>query len=601
MFVVTFYSYKGGVGRTSALINVAAHLASRGERVLIVDFDLEAPGISSFARFAGASQNAGVVDFICDYLDTAVAPVVDDYIVECTVSSGGAPIWVMPSGKADAKYSERLGRIDWPSLYNEKSGFLLFEDLKQQWRESDRGFTYVLIDSRTGHTDVGGICTRQLADIDVMMFMPNSQNISGMSHVVNEMRLDFSRRQRDVLLLFAPSNVPDLDDEHGILHSNLVEARERLSYHSEASVIHHYDSMALLDDAIFTVDRPSSKLSTEYVRLHNAIVSANVEDKFGSLTYLENFRKTFSDPALGGLRVKAFAELENQLARIGQAHIGDPEVALGLAAAYRILGQSSAEREALNVVLEVQPHNVEARLRRARLMMAVEGGQNVHRELLLILNEPDVPALELSSTVEMLKGVSSDWIEEIKLSPAVANLDVEEIPIFCRGLMVDKEGSAFAAQLLSGGNMENPLSRDFGLALIGSGQFSDALQYYANLNVSDSTKDVAAVFNLAIAKWGVEGVPDRVLFQKVLELDDGGVGALDANYLQCLALCAAVKGDMGAAIEKLDNAQSSVISAKTFSCWSYLYRERSQMLEDIIAMKQNFSHNIVRPEFLTSH
>ena len=48
MYVTTFYSFKGGVGRTMALVNVAVELAQRGRRVLAVDFDLEAPGIDTF-------------------------------------------------------------------------------------------------------------------------------------------------------------------------------------------------------------------------------------------------------------------------------------------------------------------------------------------------------------------------------------------------------------------------------------------------------------------------------------------------------------------------------------------------------------------------
>ena len=46
--VVTFYSYKGGVGRTMALVNTAYVLARSGFRVLMVDFDLEAPGMTHF-------------------------------------------------------------------------------------------------------------------------------------------------------------------------------------------------------------------------------------------------------------------------------------------------------------------------------------------------------------------------------------------------------------------------------------------------------------------------------------------------------------------------------------------------------------------------
>ena len=45
MYVATFYSFKGGVGRTLALLNVAYELADSGLKVLVVDFDLEAPTI----------------------------------------------------------------------------------------------------------------------------------------------------------------------------------------------------------------------------------------------------------------------------------------------------------------------------------------------------------------------------------------------------------------------------------------------------------------------------------------------------------------------------------------------------------------------------
>jgi len=42
--IITFYSYKGGTGRSMALANIAWILASNGKRVLIIDWDLEAPG-----------------------------------------------------------------------------------------------------------------------------------------------------------------------------------------------------------------------------------------------------------------------------------------------------------------------------------------------------------------------------------------------------------------------------------------------------------------------------------------------------------------------------------------------------------------------------
>src|SRR4051812_16178325 len=46
--VITFYSFKGGVGRSMALANIAVQLARRGKRVLAVDWDLEAPGLHRY-------------------------------------------------------------------------------------------------------------------------------------------------------------------------------------------------------------------------------------------------------------------------------------------------------------------------------------------------------------------------------------------------------------------------------------------------------------------------------------------------------------------------------------------------------------------------
>ncbi len=51
--VCTFYSYKGGVGRSMALANVAAILARLNKRVLVIDWDIEAPGLERYFTESG--------------------------------------------------------------------------------------------------------------------------------------------------------------------------------------------------------------------------------------------------------------------------------------------------------------------------------------------------------------------------------------------------------------------------------------------------------------------------------------------------------------------------------------------------------------------
>jgi cellulose biosynthesis protein BcsQ len=268
MYVVTFYSFKGGVGRTMTLVNVGVALAARGRRVLLVDFDLEAPGIPTFELFSAATETAGVVDYVSEYISSGVAPDVKQFITAAPVWSDGkgGGVWLMPAGRQAPSYASRLHAIDWQDLYEKRDGFLMFEDMKAQWKDVvSGGFHYVLIDSRTGHTDVGGICTRQLPDAVVIMFFPNEQNLQGLTRVVNDIRMEKeTTRQKAIRLHFSPSNVPDLDDEENILNQKLSKFCERLAYKDrDVAILHHYNSLSLLNQQIFIIERPKSKLAQE--------------------------------------------------------------------------------------------------------------------------------------------------------------------------------------------------------------------------------------------------------------------------------------------------------------------------------------------------
>jgi hypothetical protein len=220
VYTITFYSFKGGVGRTLALVNVGAELAKMGRKVLLVDFDLEAPGLETYDRLRPPKPHPGIVEYVTEYERTMQAPDVREYIYPApVVGKKGGRLWVMPAGRRDANYQAALVNIDWKRLYGERDGFLLFEDMKAQWeQEPELNPDYVLIDSRTGHTDVEGICTRQLADSVVLMFMPNEQNLIGLEGVCRSIRSEATEGlQKTIRLHFVASNVPDLDDESRIL------------------------------------------------------------------------------------------------------------------------------------------------------------------------------------------------------------------------------------------------------------------------------------------------------------------------------------------------------------------------------------------------
>ncbi|WP_435831675.1 FxSxx-COOH system tetratricopeptide repeat protein [Nonomuraea fuscirosea] len=187
--IITFYSYKGGTGRTMALANVAWIMASRGMRVLAIDWDLEAPGLHKFFRpFLDSTNGNGISGMIRDYAQVAVASNerrTDDWLHEyARVEPHVSPIqWPFPSGGSlDFLSAGSVNRDyaaspvpDWDTFYNLRGGqFLdaLREDVK-------RHYGYTLIDSRTGLCDIGDICTAQMCDVLVDCFTLSGQSIEG--------------------------------------------------------------------------------------------------------------------------------------------------------------------------------------------------------------------------------------------------------------------------------------------------------------------------------------------------------------------------------------------------------------------------------------
>ena len=201
----------------------------------------------------------------------------------------GGQLWVMPAGRRDAQYHPALAKIDWLKLYREEDGFLLLEDTKAQWEQEFKP-DYVLIDSRTGHTDVEGICTRQLPDAVVVLFFPNEQNLVGLRDVCRRIRAEAtSGLEKSIRLHFVMSNVPDLDDENQDLYRLRKRFRKDLGYDKLDAIIYRYESVMLFNQAIFVLKRPNSRLAREYRHLVRRLTKYNWADPDGARLFLRRY------------------------------------------------------------------------------------------------------------------------------------------------------------------------------------------------------------------------------------------------------------------------------------------------------------------------
>ncbi len=176
--IVTFYSYKGGVGRSFTLANIAILLARWGHRVLTIDWDLEAPGLHEyFAPLMDKRPSTGIVDLVGDFT-TGDVGATSSYITHLNTDDGVVDL--IAAGAQDDDYSSRVQAIDWADLY--EHGFAdVLERCRKDWVTN---YDFVLIDSRTGWADIASICTAHLPDRLVLVFTANEQSIKGAVSVV---------------------------------------------------------------------------------------------------------------------------------------------------------------------------------------------------------------------------------------------------------------------------------------------------------------------------------------------------------------------------------------------------------------------------------
>lgn len=158
MRTVTFYSYKGGVGRTLAVANTAIRLAREGLKVFALDFDLEAPGLhhkfNLFPNRQALVIELGLIDFLHEFITFDRFPdTLAGHVIDVSEKSGKASsIHFMPAGRApSAKYAEHLARSDWHALFYAEGGdgVPLFLELKERIR-AEYAPDVLLIDARTG-------------------------------------------------------------------------------------------------------------------------------------------------------------------------------------------------------------------------------------------------------------------------------------------------------------------------------------------------------------------------------------------------------------------------------------------------------------------
>ncbi|MER7740380.1 FxSxx-COOH system tetratricopeptide repeat protein [Streptomyces sp. NPDC096538] len=229
--IITFYSYKGGTGRTMALANTAWILAANGKRVLAVDWDLEAPGLHRFFHpfldLKALAATPGVINIIEDYAWAATtgpherpddwhlpyarveqhALSVSPERFDLSFPDGGS-LDFLSAGRQDRAYSATVTSFEWDNFYERLGGGKFLDALRADMKAT---YDYVLIDSRTGLSDNADICTMQMPDVLVDCFTLSDQSLEGAAAVARNIEEGY--RPRRIRVLPVPMRIDEGEKE----------------------------------------------------------------------------------------------------------------------------------------------------------------------------------------------------------------------------------------------------------------------------------------------------------------------------------------------------------------------------------------------------
>lgn len=198
--ITAFYSFKGGVGRTTLLALLALGLARRGQRVVCIDMDLEAPGLASL--LLGRPIRIGepnVLEWLLQHaaLGEEGAPP----LVEAPVH--GQTIHLAPAGVLGGSYLEKLARLDLMRQSDDTLHSPVGEALQALLARIRREINphHILLDCRAGLHDLGGLALNEIAHVDVLVGRDSPQDLEGLSLVLEMLGRQRPASERRLLVV----------------------------------------------------------------------------------------------------------------------------------------------------------------------------------------------------------------------------------------------------------------------------------------------------------------------------------------------------------------------------------------------------------------
>ncbi len=194
---IAFYGLKGGVGRSTALAVTAADFAAAGKNVLVIDLDLEAPGLGSILLRDDQQPDYGVLDWLAfESVGGNGSSFTNEMIGGSPFTTGGGVVDVVPAvGRSTLLYPlgffAKLARAYTPGAASgrlvgldfTKKIEVLIQDLLKI-----RTYDVVLLDVRAGLHETSAASILGLGAYVLLFGVASSQTISDYSILLSSVR-----------------------------------------------------------------------------------------------------------------------------------------------------------------------------------------------------------------------------------------------------------------------------------------------------------------------------------------------------------------------------------------------------------------------------
>ncbi len=326
MKVISFFSFKGGVGRTALLTNLGAYWASQGKVVLLMDLDLGAPGLSYSLEgklLDEQGRRQGMSDLLHVFFDQVkqdpekIRLLPPRYLIREVIlekpelKNAAGNLFFIPAGHRRFSIDLNAGSFDKdiiptiPAYMPEKGeepeqtasralAYYLKEHLESwtvpEGRSKGKKIDYLLIDSRTGFAEILDLSLGYLADKMVLVASLNEQNLKGLKltlEALKDKRVPFDYFPIMVTVVFSPLPASEdiqvyqrMEKAQEVIAQTLRFSRAGQRELAPISRSIHYNQILATQDALLILEHPESLYAKEVTAIARILGGEAGSDDF---------------------------------------------------------------------------------------------------------------------------------------------------------------------------------------------------------------------------------------------------------------------------------------------------------------------------------